>query len=91
VRKKPGKDIWLCGGGELARQLLERKLVDEIGLAVIPILLGAGIPLFVKGYPQTELRLSDCKTYKSGLVSLLYERDMKQPATPPSATRKKAK
>jgi dihydrofolate reductase len=45
LRKKPGKDIWLCGGGDLARQLLERKLVDEIGLAVIPILLGAGIPL----------------------------------------------
>jgi dihydrofolate reductase len=74
LRQKPGKHIWLCGGSNLARQLLERNLVDEIGLAVIPILLGEGIPLFVKRYSETELRLVDCQAYKIGLVSLTYER-----------------
>lgn len=74
LRQKPGKHIWLCGGGNLARQFLERKLIDEIGLAVIPILLGEGIPLFVKGYPETELRLANSQAYKTGLVSLTYER-----------------
>jgi len=72
LRQKPGKDIWLCGGGDLARQLLERKLVDEIALAVIPILLGDGIPLFQKRYPETDLQLIDCKVCKSGLVGLVY-------------------
>jgi len=72
LRRQPGKDIWLCGGGDLARQLLERKSVDEISLSVIPILLGDGIPLFQKGYPETDLELIECKTYESGLVGLVY-------------------
>lgn len=72
LRQKPGKDIWLCGGGDLARQLLERELVDEIALSVVPILLGNGIPLFQKPYAESNLQLTDCKTYKSGLVGLVY-------------------
>jgi dihydrofolate reductase len=72
LREKTGKDIWLCGGGNLARQLLDRKLVDEIALSVIPILLGDGIPLFQKPYPQIDLQLIECQKYKSGLVGLRY-------------------
>lgn len=72
LRRKPGKDIWLFGGGDLARQLLDRRLVDEICLSVIPTLLGEGIPMFQKGYPETLLRLIDCNTYKSGLVHVRY-------------------
>lgn len=73
LRKKRGKDIWLCGGGDLARQLLEAKLVDEIVLSIIPILLGDGIRMFVKGYPETELTVTACERYKTGLVTLTYE------------------
>jgi dihydrofolate reductase len=91
LRKKSGKDIWLCGGGDLAHQLLNEKLVDEIGVAIIPILLGDGIPLFVKGFPQTELRLINCKAYKTGLVSLLYQADdNQQKVQSRQSTRKKA-
>jgi len=81
LRKKPGKDIWLCGGGNLAHQLFEQKLVDEVGIAIIPILLGDGIPLFVKSYPETELTLTECQAYKNGLVNLLYKRGGKQPSS----------
>ena len=42
---KPGKDIALFGGGELFRSLLAAGLVDEVGVSVIPVLLGGGIPL----------------------------------------------
>src|SRR5947207_2525502 len=45
LKAKPGKDIWLFGGGELFRTLLEANLVDTVEPAVIPVLLGAGIPM----------------------------------------------
>ena len=45
LRAQPGKDIWLFGGGVLFRSLLEAQLVDTVEVGVIPVLLGAGIPL----------------------------------------------
>ena len=45
LRATPGKDIALFGGGELFRSLLHAGLVDEVGVSVIPVLLGGGIPL----------------------------------------------
>ncbi|MBI4520548.1 MAG: dihydrofolate reductase, partial [Gemmatimonadetes bacterium] len=44
LRTQPGKDIWLFGGGELFRSLLELDCVDTVEPAVIPILLGGGRP-----------------------------------------------
>ena len=72
VRARRGKDIWLVGGGDLVRQFLERRLVNEIGLAIHPRLLGDGIPLFPPPYPETELELLQCKRYSTGLVQLFY-------------------
>ena len=40
---QPGKDIWLFGGGMLFRSLLNKKLVDTVEVAVIPVLLGSGV------------------------------------------------
>lgn len=72
VRKKPGKDIWLCGGGDLAAHLLKDKLIDEISVAVIPILLGDGIPLFQKSYSMADLQLINCTPWETGVVVLTY-------------------
>jgi len=44
LKAAPGKDLWLFGGGELFRTLLEADLVDAVELALVPILLGGGIP-----------------------------------------------
>jgi dihydrofolate reductase len=52
LRAKPGKDIWLFGGGLLFRSLLEARQVDGVEVAVIPVLLGEGISLF----PPKSLR-----------------------------------
>ena len=79
LRKKPGKDIWLMGGGELAREFLKADLVDELYLGVVPVLLGEGIPLFPPGFPQREFSLAENKTYSKGLISLRYERLRKKP------------
>ena len=45
LKARPGKDIWLFGGGVLFRSLLEAGLVDRVEVGVIPVLLGQGIPL----------------------------------------------
>jgi dihydrofolate reductase len=77
LREKPGKNIWLMGGGELARDFLKADLIDELYLGVIPILIGEGIPLFPAGFPQREFSLLENKTYSRGMISLRYERARK--------------
>jgi len=74
LRKRHGKDIWLMGGGELARLFLKADLVDRLYLGVVPVLLGEGIPLFPGGFPQRDFKLLENKTYSKGLIALTYER-----------------
>jgi dihydrofolate reductase len=72
LKNQSGKDIWLMGGGNLAASLLKENLVDEISLAIQPVLLGSGIPLFPEIGRQIDLQLLNCKTYKNGIVSVSY-------------------
>jgi dihydrofolate reductase len=74
LRKKKGKNIWLMGGGELAREFLKLDLVDEIHLGVLPVLIGEGRPLFPAGYPERKFALLENKSYSKGMISLKYER-----------------
>jgi dihydrofolate reductase len=74
IRRQGGTDIWLMGGGELAREFLRDDLVDEIYVGIAPVLLGEGIPLFPSGFPQREFALMESKSYSEGLVTLKYER-----------------
>ena len=72
LKAKRGGDIWLFGGGVLFRSLLDAGLVDTVELAVIPVLLGAGVPLLPPG-AATKLVLADQKTLPaSGIVALSY-------------------
>ncbi|HYO46978.1 MAG TPA: dihydrofolate reductase family protein [Gemmatimonadota bacterium] len=71
-RSRPGKDIWLFGGGELFRSLLEVGLVDTVEPAIIPVLVGGGIPFLPTPAPQTKLTLAGHRVYPSGIVSLEY-------------------
>src|SRR5829696_4617340 len=45
LRERPGKDIWLFGGGSLLRSLLDLRQVDAVEVGLIPHLLGGGIPM----------------------------------------------
>jgi dihydrofolate reductase len=74
LRSKSGKDIWLFGGGLLFRSLLEARLVDAVEVSVMPVLLGEGIPLLPPNpsSERFELKLTSCRTYKTGIVSLEY-------------------
>ena len=72
LKAQPGRDIWLYGGGVLFRSLLDAGLVDTVEVAVVPVLLGAGVPLLPPG-AATKLVLADQKTLPvSGIVALSY-------------------
>jgi dihydrofolate reductase len=72
IKNEPGKDIWLFGGASLTASLMNLGLVDEISLAVHPIILGSGKALFSNIKHKLPLTLTDTKTYSSGLVALTY-------------------
>ena len=72
LKAERGRDIWLFGGGVLFRSLLDAGLVDTVEVAVVPVLLGAGVPLLPPG-AATKLVLADQKTLPaSGIVTLAY-------------------
>jgi dihydrofolate reductase len=74
LRARPGKDIWLFGGGELFRSLLGAGLVDGVDAAIVPVLLGEGIPLLPSPAVRTRLTLANRRVYeKSGIVALEYD------------------
>ena len=72
LRAESGKDIWLFGGGLLFRSLLGAGLVDTVEVAVIPVLLGGGIPMLPPPAGRAQLALTDHKVYGTGRVSLEY-------------------
>lgn len=72
LKQRPGKDIWLFGGGDLFRQLLDAGEVDAIEVALMPILLSAGIPILRAGGHARPLRLTHSRPLSSGIVMLEY-------------------
>lgn len=72
LKSEKGKDIWLFGGGELFRTLADAGLVDLVELAVMPVLLGEGIPLVPRGRVIKDLRLIESKALPSGIIRLKY-------------------
>lgn len=73
LREEDGKDVWLMGGGILFRSLLEAGVVDAVEAAVVPILLGEGIPFLPVGEGRAELELTDVEAYPTGIVMLRYD------------------
>jgi dihydrofolate reductase len=70
LKQQPGKDIWLCGGGNLATTLFPA--IDMMILKIHPILLGTGIALFSGIISQTGLVLSHHKIYDNGVMVMHY-------------------
>jgi dihydrofolate reductase len=69
-----GKPLWLWGGGTLFRELAEAGLVDVVEVAVLPILLGGGIPLLPSPGPRLPLRLRAQRVYPAtGTLILEYD------------------
>ena len=68
------KPLWLWGGGTLFRELAGAGLVDGVELAVLPIVLGDGIPAMPAPGPRLPLRLRHHTVYpKTGTIFLDYD------------------
>jgi dihydrofolate reductase len=70
LKKETGKDIWLCGGGELAATVVSE--IDEMIVKSNPVVIGAGIPMFARAIAPTNLELVDRKIYNNGFMLLHY-------------------
>ena len=73
LRAEPGDgEIWLFGGGELFATLLAAGQVDRVEVTIVPVLLGAGVPLVAPAIGRAPLTLADVHRYPSGMVTLSY-------------------
>lgn len=64
-----GKDVWVCGGGDLAGQFLDAGLLDELVITVASRTLGAGKPLLPRDAP---LKLTSARALGEGFAELRY-------------------
>lgn len=72
IKNEPGKNIAVFGGAELLSSLLNAGLVDELEIAICPVLIGGGRPFFTNIKHRIDFTLRDVKSYASGLVILTY-------------------
>ncbi|MEH7180590.1 dihydrofolate reductase family protein [Neobacillus vireti] len=64
LKEQEGNSIWIVGGGEVLKPLLQAKLVDEFIIQIAPSILGRGIPMFTPGDHENRLKLVDVRRYK---------------------------
>ena len=68
-----GKNIWICGGADIIRQLMEENLIDTYHISVIPTILGNGIRLFSDCGQEIKLRLATVNS-SNGITELIYQK-----------------
>ena len=78
LRQQPGKNIGITVGATLVRYLLREDLLDELGLIIHPVVVGAGRRLFEDGGDQKGLKLVEMKTFGTGVVYLTYHPDREE-------------
>jgi len=71
LKRESAKDIFLFGSADLAASLVPEGLIDEFRIAINPLLLGGGTPLFKPG-TRVRLKLVDAKPLSSGVVIVNY-------------------
>src|SRR5213596_142603 len=69
------RNLWIVGGGNVASQFADEGLLDEVLATVVPVVLGAGKPLFDRRLPGGPMRLTGTRAFDSGMVELRYELD----------------
>ncbi len=88
LKRQPGKDLFVFGSANLSSTLLNHGLFDELDLAITPLLLGRGNPLFKASPDRLKMKLLEVRPLKSGGVILRYEPEQKHDASVPQRTPK---
>jgi len=72
LRERPGKNIWLMGGGDLIASFLDERAIDEFVVSAVPVFIGDGIPLIARRPRHLPLELQRIESFEDGLVQLHY-------------------
>jgi dihydrofolate reductase len=67
------RNLWVVGGGNVASQFADQGLLDEVLVTVVPVVLGAGKPLFDRRLPGGPMQLVGSRAFNTGMVELRYE------------------
>ncbi|MFI5669902.1 dihydrofolate reductase family protein [Streptomyces sp. NPDC051704] len=77
LKQQDGEGIWLCGGANLAGQLLDE--IDELVVKRHPIVIGSGIPLFDAPFRPDRFRLTDSRVFNTGAAITTYAKETSIP------------
>ncbi|WP_078488914.1 dihydrofolate reductase family protein [Streptomyces sp. Mg1] len=77
LKKQDGEGIWLCGGANLAGQLLEE--IDELIIKRYPVVIGSGIPLFDAPFRPSGFKLTDSRVFNTGAAITTYAKETSIP------------
>ncbi|RDI68812.1 dihydrofolate reductase family protein [Nocardia pseudobrasiliensis] len=72
LRQREGLDIWLCGGGNLAGQLIDE--IDQLIIKSYPVLAGGGIPVFSGDFKPTRFKVTERREFSSGAQVSWFDR-----------------
>lgn len=74
LKSRNGKHIYCDGGGQVVKLLMDKNLIDEYVISVIPVILGNGKRLFMGGTSTIPLHALPVKYFNTGLVQLRYRK-----------------
>lgn len=72
--------VWVEGGGQVIRGMIAAGKLDVLEMAIVPVVLGDGIPLFPAGTPELKLALKSSSPRSGGALHVIYEADRGPPA-----------
>jgi dihydrofolate reductase len=67
------RDLWIVGGGNVASQFADHRLLDRVEVTIVPVVLGDGKPLFDRRLAGGPMQLIEARAFSSGMVGLTYE------------------
>ncbi|GGZ26179.1 deaminase [Streptomyces olivaceoviridis] len=70
LKQEEGLGVWLCGGADLAGQLLPE--IDELVIKQYPVVAGSGIPLFRAEFSPRAFKLTGSRVFDNGTIVLTY-------------------
>ncbi|WP_040793609.1 dihydrofolate reductase family protein [Nocardia paucivorans] len=72
LKKEEGLDIWLCGGGNLAAQLIDE--IDQLIIKSYPVIAGDGISAFTGRFQPTRFAVTRRQEFGNGAQITWFDR-----------------
>ncbi|MGG0186405.1 dihydrofolate reductase family protein [Bacillus rhizoplanae] len=73
LKQQPGRNMLIMNSTSIAQAFMQLGLIDEYRINVFPVVLGSGLPLFKEITDRINLKLVKNNTFKTGVVSLVYQ------------------